>query len=205
MLTRVFVTHEILEKMTQPFPQTWSAEVLSKPPLIAPARSYVYPQNIPGEEDALARGALNLLVRPRLGGAYLLTCALGFTDPAMPTGVHPCPHPDHLCALAGGYAYLADTTTPATCTLLPLKPVAQVLHTPDLLLFVGFHTLLAWGREGLAWQTPRLSWEGLKITGTTPTHLEGLAWDLISDRELPFSVDLATGRHTGSAFPPATS
>ena len=184
------------------FPQTWQAQILRTPPLIAPARAFLYPQNIPGEEDALARGALQLQVRPRVGGSYLLTCALGFKDPSMPTGIHPCPHPDQLCALAGGYAYLSDTTAPETCTLLPMKPVTAVVPTEHLLLFLGFHTILAWGREGVAWQTARLTWEGLKLTNVTETHAEGLAWDLMTDRELPFQVDLSTGAHTGSAFPP---
>ncbi len=190
--------------MTETFERSWQAEVLTSPPLIAPARSFIYPQNIPGEEDALARGALQALIRPRTGAAYLITCALGFTDPALPTGLHPCPHPNHLCALAGGYAYLSDTLHPEIPTLLPLKPVVALHPLPahNLLLLLGFDRIFAWGREGLAWQTARLTWEGLTITHATATHLEGQGWDLMTDKEVPFSVELATGRHTGSPFPP---
>jgi hypothetical protein len=194
--------------MSQPFAQSWSAEILRTPPLIAPARAFVYPQNIPGEEDALARGALQLLVRPRTGGAYLATCALGFSDPSLPTAIHPCPNPDHLCALAGGYAYLSDTTQPETsCTLLPLKPVTAVHPVPEanLILFAGSHTLLAWGSDGLRWQTAKLTWEGLRLTEVNATHAHGLGWDLYTDREIPFSVDLATGHHTGSPLTPSAT
>ncbi len=105
----------------QIFAQTWSAEVLTKPPLIAPARQFTYPQQIAGEEDALARGALQLLVRPASGGVFLATCALGFTDKAMPTGVFACPNPQQMCAVAGGYAYVTDTTQPEHCTHIPLR------------------------------------------------------------------------------------
>ncbi len=187
------------------FSSTWSAAILNQPPLIAPSRSFIYPQNIPGEEDALARGALHVQIRPATGGSYLITCALGFTDPNLPTGIYPCPNPDHLLALAGGYAYLSDTLHPETCILLPLKPVTAIHPLPEqqLLIFLGFHSLLAWGAQGLLWQTARLTWEGLKITEATPAHLHGLAWDLMTDREVPFTVDLASGRHTGSAFPPS--
>ena len=73
------------------FAQDWNAEILTKPPLIAPARQFIYPQQIAGEEDALARGALQLLVRPLAGGTFLATCALGFSDPTVPTGVFACP------------------------------------------------------------------------------------------------------------------
>jgi hypothetical protein len=184
------------------FPHTWRAEILTKPPLIAPARQFTYPQRVAGEEDALARGALLLLIHPTNQPTFLATCALGFTDPSMPTGIFSCPNPSELCALAGGYAYLIDTATPTRSTHLPLKPVAEVLPLPahNLLLFAGFHSLLAWGANGLVWHTPRLSWDGLRITSIDGDTLHGLAWNLPTDKELPFTIHLPTGAHTGAGF-----
>ena len=184
------------------FPRTWQAELLSRPPLIAPARQYVYPQRIAGEEDTLARGALQALVHPARSGAFLATFALGFTDPSTPTGVWSCPNPDELCAVAGGYAYVVNTLAPDQATLLEMRPVVEILPLPDsnLLVFAGLHNIAAWGAEGLAWQSARLSWEGLRITGVESGTLRGLGWDLHSDRELEFAIDLASGRHTGGAF-----
>jgi hypothetical protein len=184
------------------FAQNWSAEVLTKPPLIAPARQFIYPQQIAGEEDALARGALQLLVRPATGGTFLATCALGFTDPTMPTGVFACPNPQQMCAVVGGYAYVVDTAQPEHCTHLSLKPVVEVrpLVTHGLLLFVGFHSIVAWGREGLAWESARLSWEGVRITGIEGNVLHGVGWNLPTDREVSFFLDLLTGLHQGGGF-----
>ena len=184
------------------FPASWRAEVLKAPPLIASARQFVYPQNIPGEEDALARGALQVLIHPSAGGTFLGTFALGFNAPGLPTGIHPCPNPDELCALAGGYAYLIDTTQPTRCTLLDMRPVVQVFPATEtnLLVFAGHHHLAAWGRNGLAWQSARLTWEGLRITALESGSITGFGWDLHTDRELPFTVELATGAHTGGAF-----
>jgi hypothetical protein len=184
------------------FPHNWRVEVLAHPPLIAPARHFTYPRQVAGEEDAMARGALLLLVHPGEGGTFLATCARGFADPTMPTGIYSCPNPGELCALAGGYAYVIDTASPERSTHLPLKPVAEVLPLPEhnLLLFTGFHSLLAWGADGLAWQTPRLSWEGLRITHIDGDTLHGLAWNLPTDKEAEFSVDLRTGVHTGGGF-----
>jgi hypothetical protein len=189
---------------TQEFSQNWSVEVLKTPPLIAPARQFVYPQQIAGEEDALARGALQLLVRPVTGGTFLATCALGFTDPAMPTGVFPCPNPNEICAVAGGYAYVIDTAQPERCTHITLKPVVEVrpLMAQELLLFVGFHSMVAWGRSGLAWESARLSWEGIQIAGIDGDVLHGTGWNLMTDQEVAFSLDLLTGRHQGGGFTP---
>lgn len=191
-----------MTETTEKFDQNWTAEVLAKPPLIAPARQFTYPHQITGEEDALARGALQLLVRPAGAATFLATCALGFTDPTMPTGIFACPNPHELCAIAGGYAYIIDTAQPGRSTHIPLKPVTAVTPLPaqKLLLFTGFHTLLAWGEHGLAWESTRLSWEGIHITSIEGNTLHGTGWNLLTDKELPFTLDLLTGRHQGGGY-----
>jgi hypothetical protein len=120
----------------------------------------------------------------------------------MPTSVHPCPNPDQLCAVAGGYAYIIDTLNPDHSTHIPLKPVVEVRPLPaqNLLLFTGFHTLFAWGPNGEAWHSQRLSWEGIRISGIEGDTLHGTGWNLLTDKELPFTIDLRTGQHQGGGF-----
>jgi hypothetical protein len=184
------------------FAQTWTAEVLTAPPLIAPARQFVYPLHVPGEEDAMGRGALQLLVRPRSGGSFLATCALGFRDKSLPSGVFACPAADDMLAVAGGYAYLVNTTTPETCVHLPLRPVTQIVSAADegLILLAGFHTVAAVGAAGLLWETGNLSWEGVKLGEVRGGKLHGEGWHMQTDRELPFTIDLRTGEHQGGGF-----
>jgi hypothetical protein len=184
------------------FPQTWIARVLTDPPLIAPARQFVYPQHVPGEEDAMNRGALLLDVKPAAGANFLATCALGFRDPSLPTGIFACPLPDNLLAVAGGYAYLIDTLAPDHCLHLPLRPVTQILPAPSagVILLAGFHIVLALDATGIRWQSARLSWEGITLTRADTSHLHGTGWNLHTDREVPFTVDLLTGEHTGGGF-----
>jgi len=189
---------------TAVFAQNWRAERLAQPPLIAPARHFTYPRQIAGEEDALARGALQLLVHPASGGTFLATCALGFTDPRMPSGVHACPNPQELCAVAGGYAYIIDTAQPERSTHIDQKPVVDVRALPahGLLLFTGFHSITAWGEHGPAWQSARLSWEGVRITGVENNALLGFGWNMLTDKEVAFALDLQTGRHEGGGYTP---
>jgi hypothetical protein len=199
-------THTVrtIQPMTQSFPQTWTARILSTPPLIAPARQYVYPQHIPGEEDAMNRGALLLDVKPAAGANFLATCALGFRDPSLPTGIFACPRAEDLLAVAGGYAYLIDTLAPEHCLHIPLRPVTQILPAPTaaVILLAGFHNVLAIDANGLRWQSARLSWEGSTLTHTDAHHLHGTGWNLQTDREVPFAVDLLTGAHHGGGFTP---
>lgn len=174
------------------FPHSWQADVLPKRPLIKPLRCYTYPR----DAEEVERGALEVMVQPA-GKAlrFLATFALGFTDPATPTGLWSCPAPDELCAVAGGYAYIVNTLDPAQFTFLAFRPVLQILPLPehDLLLFAGHHALLAWGTRGQAWQTARLSSEGLRVQEIRGHELSGFGWDLITDRDTPFSIDLRNG------------
>ena len=193
--------HEATANSTD-FPHAWSVEILKTPPLIAPARQFTYPKQIVGEEDALARGALQLMVKPVTGPPFLATCALGFTDAAMPTGVFACPNLQEMCAVAGGYAYVIDTAKPEHCTHISLKPVVEVqpLVTDELLLFIGFHSIVAWRRNGIAWESGRLSWEGIRTTGIEDDSLHGFGWNLLTDREVAFTLNLKTGQHHGGGF-----
>lgn len=185
------------------FPTAWTATLLSGPPLIAPARHIVLPHAVPGEEDALARGALWAEVRPREGGSFLLQCALGFAGGNVLSGIWPTPEREVLLAVAGGYAYRVPTATPERSTLLPLRPTVRCLaiESPASLVLVGFHAVYVL-QDGAGWASPRLSWEGVEITGVQKDVLHGTGWHMRTDRELSFQLNLRTRELTGGGFLP---
>jgi hypothetical protein len=169
--------------------------------LILPPRHFVYPR----EAEEIERGALEVAVRA--GGAgiqpFLATCALGFRDPAAPTGLWSTPDPEEICAVAGGYAYLIDTTTPERFTMISYRPVLKILPVvaAGLLLFAGHHSVLAWGCNGEAWISEKLSDEGVTITGIENGVLHGAGWEMKTDKETPFALELKSGR----GIPPTQS
>ena len=170
-------------------------EVLTARPMILPRRHFVYPVEV----EEVERGALEMMVRPTEGEAFLATCALGFASPAVPTGIWSCPDPAMVCAVAGGYGYMIDSRAPERWQQLEYRPVTEVRPIPvaGLLVFVSFHSLEAWGAAGRRWQTARLSWEGMRLGDATATELHGWGWDMRTDTEMEFAIDLETGRHTG--------
>jgi hypothetical protein len=178
------------------FPHRWQAEILAARPLILPPRHFVYPR----AAEEVERGALEVMIRPDALDAsdaqpFLATCALGFRDPAAPTGLWSTPEPEKLCAVAGGYAYVIDTTAPDRFTMLPYRPVLGVraVIAEGLLLFVGHHSILAWGSSGQVWESAKLSDEGVSIAGIDGGALRGKGWDMMSDSEKSSALDLRTG------------
>ncbi len=175
------------------FTHQWQAEMLAARPLILPARHFVYPR----DAEEVERGALEILIRPSEGKMpFLATCALGFRDAIVPTGLWSCPNANELCAVSGGYAYMIDTTAPERFTMIAYRPVLEVrpLRAQGLLLFVGHHAMLAWGAGSMAWESEKLSDEGITITSIEDGQLHGLDWNMMADKETPFALDLRTGR-----------
>ena len=192
------------------FAHRWQAEILPARPLILPARHLVYPRMA----EEVERGALEILIRPTTepvdestlkplldarsspsAAEFLATCALGFLNTAVPTGIWSTPNPEEICAVSGGYAYLIDTTAPECFTMLAYRPVLEVRPLPaqGLLLFASHRSILAWGRDGQAWQADKLSSEGIAIVSIDGSVLRGLGWDLFTGQEVPFALDLRTG------------
>ena len=148
----------------------------------------------------MERGALELLIRPEgeHEQPFLATCALGFRDPVVPTGIWSTPEANRICAVSGGYAYLIDTTGPERFAMISFRPVLEVRAVPETnrLVFVGHHSILAWGPDGEAWRSDKLSDEGVTITSISDGVLHGRGWEMVSDRETAFAVDLESGIRT---------
>jgi hypothetical protein len=180
-------------KVDLSFPHAWRAEILAARPMILPPRHYVYPREV----EEVERGALEIQVRTAADAdqPFLATCALGFRDPIAPTGIWSAPNEHEMCAVSGGYAYIIDTASPEQFTMIPYRPVLQVLPVVDsgLLLFVGNRTILAWGRDGQAWESPKVSDEGMTIERIDGATLRGIGWDMFTDAQVQFSLDLESG------------
>jgi hypothetical protein len=182
------------------FPRNYEVRVLeSEPPVHPLEKLYHFPVEL---EEGDRNGAF-VRVTPGHGPAWTGFFAQGFDSNHVLSAVCSCPDPDSVCVIAGGYAYVVKVSDPSQWFRIEQRPVTelQVLPRHELLLFAGFTTITALGRQGIVWTTERLSWEGLRISGPQGDILRGMAWDAISDREVPFEVDLKTGKHSGGARP----
>lgn len=184
------------------FPHNYAAKLLESAPLAHPVeRLYHYPAEL---EEGDRTGAYVRVV-PAAGSAWSGFFALGFDSAHVLNAIFSCPDPKSVCVVAGGYAYVVNNSDPGQWFQIEQRPVTEVYALVELglLAFIGFTSITALGTEGIAWTTGRLSWEGVRVSRITGTILEGQGWDAITDREVPFSVDLKTGKHNGGASPAA--
>ncbi len=182
------------------FPRNYEVRILEAAPPVHPVEKlYHYPVEL---EEGDRSGAY-VRVAPQNGPAWVGFFALGFDSDQVVSAICSTPDPDSFCVVVGGYAYVVKAAHTAEWLRVEQRPVVdmRVLSQQGLILFVGFTSITAVGSSGIAWITERLSWEGLTITEVSGDKLRGHGWDALADKEVPFEVDLKTGKHTGGARP----
>lgn len=182
------------------FPHDYQVRVLESYSLINPVEKL---HQFPAQLEEGDRAGVYLRVTPQASNAWIGFFALGFDSEDVAGGVYSCPDPGSLCVVVGGYAYIVDVRDPQRWIQLDLRPVVQVNPVPELklLLFVGFTNISGLGKSKHLWTTERLSWEGISIQSIQDTTLHGTGWDMLTDKEVPFEVDLLTGKSSGGAKP----
>lgn len=178
------------------FPRNYEAKILDSYALVNPVEKL---HHFPAMVEEGDRSGIYVRVTPREGRSWVGFFSLGFESEHAARGLYSCPDPNSLCVVIGGYAYLVNVHNPQQWTQLEQRPVMDVRPVPEprLLLFVGATTISAVGETGWLWTTGRLSWEGITISEIRQHVLSGTGWDAFKDEEVPFEIDLTTGRHKG--------
>lgn len=187
----------------QPFPSSFKFEVLSELRAANPRRWFY-----PGANESGGQDGVNIQMVPSEGQEWIGTFAMGRFGSKSITGVFTAPNADRLCVVAQGQAFIVDANNPNDCESLPIVPVIDVRSSKEhqLLIFASYTELLAVGVNGIAWRTERLSWDGLKLTHVTKEAIHGVFWDIQTESEQGFTVDLVTGAHSGGvSFPEAST
>lgn len=182
------------------FPRSYEVKILPGVPPVHPAEKL---HHYPVELEEGDRAGLYLRIVPEDAQPWRGFFALGFESPQVISAVCSCPNPEMLCVIAGGYGYVVNTRTPGEWARIEQRPVVELkpLAEHQLILFTGFTSITSLGSNGVAWTTERLSWEGIRISDIKQGKLFGFGWDAVTDKELPFEVDLKTGEHTGGVAP----
>lgn len=180
------------------FPAAFGFQVLDELPGSDEFRFYLPGGSTTGGGDGPA-----IRFTPAGGPSWLGVFAFGDFGRAGFTGIFTMPDPHRLCIVTKGAAYVADARLPGSCEPLAFGPVIDLRVAPkqELLVFAGLTGLVAFGGLGIAWSSARIGWDDLTVTGIDEDCLYGTCYDPRGDSRCNFTVDLATGAHSGGSFP----
>ena len=118
-------------------------------------------------------------------------------------GVFATPCADTICVVVKGQGYWVPVRDRTTFELIRSVPIKQVVRIPDrdVLIFVDYTRLAAYGPRGFLWLTEDLSWDGLEITDIGANVVRGTAWDSPAASRVPFSVNVDSGKTEGGSSP----
>jgi hypothetical protein len=128
------------------------------------------------------------------------------------SGILATPSPGHLCVLADGEAFIVGVDAPGEGAVplhVPVKQVASAM-SPPLLLLVSDIDVVAVGAHGVAWRSPRLAVDDLRVVDVSTAGIR-CTGDVFSEEEVSILVDPASGRVTsgprleGAPWEPGTS
>jgi len=143
-----------------------------------------------------------LKIQPANRNAWVGVFAFGYTSPPAISRVVSTFDPERLCVVSNGAAYIVKANEPDTWEQVQMTPVLDVRYIPDhqLLLFADFTGLIAFNSQGIAWRTPRLCRDDLKIASLSSETIEGTGYDPTDSaaNRSRFAVDAKTGQ---SLFP----
>jgi hypothetical protein len=107
-----------------------------------------------------------------------------------------------LLVVAAGRGYMAEIDEPGSYATVQTFPILHCLHLGDDVLLASYTSLALVSPHGVQWETPRVSWDGLRNLKAAGGAVSGQAWDAPSNAWVPLTVDLATGAVTGGSSPP---
>jgi hypothetical protein len=151
----------------------------------------------PGTTDQGGLDGITIKVSPLHGDPWTGTFAFSsIATHKGATGVFSMPNPDYICVIAKGNGFLVPVYDPKKYEIIQAVPIIDGRSILDkkMLIFSTFTDIIAYSVQGLLWRTERLAWNDMKIIKVTNDFLVGEFWDLASDRNQTFIVDVLTGK-----------
>lgn len=159
---------------------------------------YYYPEgSTQGGHDGLI-----VQVSPDRGESWIGIFAFGTVTPKGKSGLYSWPDPKTLCVVSNGQGYFVRADDPTRHDIVKVNPVLDVIPVAsrNIVVFVNFTELVAYGESGPVWVSERLSWDGVTVTAVTSNWIGGKVWDPRVEAEVEFRVNLLTGEHEGGAW-----
>lgn len=171
------------------FSHDYEVEVLDELP--SGRKIYYYP----GSSTQGGKDGVLVKITPLHGESWVGVFSFGEITPKGVSGVYTLPNADKLCVVSRGAGYFVSANNPADWAEVKSIPVIDVrsVLSQGIVLFANYTELIAYDSSGVKWRTERLAFDGFRIVGLTDNRLRGEYYDIRSESEETFELDLLTG------------
>tara|TARA_R110002020_G_scaffold466285_2_gene688736 strand:- start:1825 stop:2379 length:555 start_codon:yes stop_codon:yes gene_type:complete len=153
----------------------------------------------PGASTLGGMDGVIVQINPEHGETWIGIFAFGNVSKNGALGVYTTPHSNKLCVVANGAGYIVSSDNPEKWEEIKSIPIidARISKAQNLLIFADYTGLIAYNDNGVKWKTRRLAWDNLKIIELSDDYIKGEYFDIRSDRDEFFEVNLVSGISKG--------
>jgi hypothetical protein len=176
------------------FDHTYECKVVSETSGLEAKRIFY-----PGPDIEVGHDGLTVNIAPFGGTPWVATFKFGQLSPNGVSGIFSMPNSERICVVSRGDGYVVSANDPCEWEIINAIPVIDVRCSikHKIILFANFTELVAYDSVGLKWRTDRLTWDNMKLVEMTDDAVTGEFWDIRTESDNRFTVELATGKHHG--------
>jgi hypothetical protein len=159
---------------------------------------------LPDQPTRVGQDGILLKISPRGIPSWIGLFSSVKKYPGTPSRILFTPNPNAICVICSGDAVVTDVMRPDQYTLLDFEPVTDAVAVKErgMIVFAGFTKLMAFDGSNVMWETSRVAWDELKITSIDTSSIFGEYWDVATEKQARFRVDLDTGEVSGAIDQP---
>ena len=121
--------------------------------------------------------------------------AFGWNGTLTTKAIVPLPINDRVLVVSNGDGFIVRESFPGKFEKVHAIPVRSIhiIKSHSMVVLADDTSLSAYGKDGLVWKTDRIAWSELRVQSISPKKITCKTFDIRSDEEISFTVDLNTG------------
>ncbi len=125
--------------------------------------------------------------------------AFGMNGNLMTQAIVPLPDGDRVLVVSNGDGFIVRESVRGEFEKVSAIPVrsVHVVESHRLVVLADDTSLSAYGEGGLVWETDRIAWHELRVENVSANEISCKTFDIRSDEDVSFTVDLETGNCHG--------
>ena len=152
---------------------------------------------IPSKKEATTGS--NVIIEVKLFNKQLNVCIASGTFADEKYEVFTSPNPNSFFFISNGEGYYISLKENLKWENIRSIPIISkiILKNLNMVLFYDYMYICAYNQNGFKWKTSRLGFDDFEITSINENRnfIEGKYWDIRSNSEEIFKIDLHSGQH----------